>query len=139
MYTAKGSAGELDAMSSLAVLRLSLPTAAIVSFATLCAPVVAWAQQSQNQPASKAPASIPADVTDKLASDLAKFQANIQSTQQLATSSPVGINAFQQFAASSPVGIQIRVTSDNANVLSGANASAPTEFVAKKGEKIPCG
>jgi uncharacterized protein YgiM (DUF1202 family) len=105
------------------MLRLTpLQATAIVSFAALYAPVIAWAQQSQNQPASAASAGIPADVVDKLASDLAKLQVGIQATQQL--------------AASSPVQNQILVTSDAANVLSGATPSASKEFVAKKGEKL---
>ena len=108
-------------MSIVAVSRPSLPTSAIVLFVALSAPNVGLAQQLTTSTAQSE--SIPADVMNKLDNDLAKFQADIQSS-------------FRQTTASSPVGKKIEVTSDFANVLGGAKLSAPKEFAAKKGDKF---
>ena len=62
-------------MSSVAALRVSFLVAATVLGTAAWAPSRASAQQSTPQPSSTAPPSIPADVTNKLASDLAKLQA----------------------------------------------------------------
>jgi hypothetical protein len=110
-----------NVMSSTAAFRVFLLIAASVM--TVCAAVATSAQQTTLQPRPAAPASVPADVTDKLGSDLAKLQAGIQASQQ-------------QLAASPGERKQLQVTSDNAYVLSGANASASREFTAKKGEKL---
>ena len=108
-------------MSILAMSRPSLPTGALVLFVALSAPNVSFAQQSTRSTAQSE--GIPADVMNKLDSDLAKFQAEIQSS-------------FRQTTASSPVGKKIEVTGDFASVLSGAKLSTPKEFAAKKGDKL---
>jgi hypothetical protein len=95
---------------------------AVVLFAALFAPAIVWAQQTQNQGSSATPSSIPADVADKLANDLAQFQAGVQATERIASSTPEWN--------------QLQVTSSNANVFSGVSASKPVEFVAQKGQKF---
>jgi hypothetical protein len=76
-------------MSILAMSRPSLPTGALVLFVALSAPNVSFAQQSTRSTAQSE--GIPADVMNKLDSDLAKFQAEIQSSfRQTTASSPVG-------------------------------------------------
>jgi hypothetical protein len=109
-------------MSSVTILRLSGVLLAVALLPSLDAPTIAWAQDTQNQPSAPTPSSVPADVTDKLAGDLAKLQASIQ--------------ASQSFVASPAAWNQVLVTSNNADVLSGASASAAKEFVAQKGEKF---
>ena len=108
-------------MSIVAMSRPSLPTGALVLFVALSAPNVSLAQQPTTSTAQSE--DIPADVMNKLDNDLAKFQADIQSS-------------FRQTTASSPVGKKIEVTSDFASVLGGAKLSAPKEFAAKKGDKF---
>jgi hypothetical protein len=108
-------------MSIVAMSRPSLPTGALVLFVALSAPNVSLAQQPTTSTAQSE--SIPADVMNKLDNDLAKFQAEIQSS-------------FRQTTESSPVGKKIEVTSDFASVLGGAKLSAPKEFAAKKGDKF---
>jgi hypothetical protein len=118
------SAGRQDTgtpMSIVAMSRPSLPTGALVLFVALSAPDVSLAQQPTKNTAQSE--SIPADVMNKLDNDLAKFQADIQSS-------------FRQTTAWSPIGKKIEVTSDFASVLGGAKLSAPKEFAAKKGDKF---
>jgi hypothetical protein len=76
-------------MSIVAMSRPSLPTGAIVLFVALSAPNVSLAQQPTTSTAQSE--SIPADVMNKLDNDLAKFQADIQSSsRQITASSPIG-------------------------------------------------
>jgi hypothetical protein len=106
------------------ISRISFAIVTIGSWAALsAAPVIAWAQQSPSQPSSAVPAGIPADVTDKLARDLAALQAKIQTIQ-----------ATQELAEKILSVKQLLVTSDNAKVLNGADADASKEFSAKKGD-----
>jgi hypothetical protein len=108
-------------MLNVAMSRPSPPTCAVVLFVALSAPNVSFAQQPLTSAVHSD--SIPADVMNKLDTDLAKFQADIQSS-------------FRQITASSPIGKKIEVTSDFASVLGGAKLSAPKEFAAKKGDKF---
>src|ERR1700733_10668945 len=108
-------------VSIVAVSRPSLPTGALVLFVALSVPNVSLAQQPTKSTAQSD--SIPFDVINTLDNDLAKFQADIQSS-------------FRQITASSPIGKKIEVTSDFASVLGGAKPSAPKEFAAKKGDKF---
>jgi len=108
-------------MLNVAMSRPSPPTCAVVLFVALFTPNVSFAQQPLTSAVHSD--SIPADVMNKLDTDLAKFQADIQSS-------------FRQITASSPIGKKIEVTSDFASVLGGAKLSAPKEFAAKKGDKF---
>ena len=108
-------------MSIVAMSPPSLPTGALVLFVALSAPNVSLAQRPPTSTAQSE--SLPADVMNKLDNDLAKFQADIQSSSRKIT-------------ASSPVGKKIEVTSDFVSVLGGAKLSAPKEFAAKKGDKF---
>jgi hypothetical protein len=108
-------------MSIVAMSRPSLPTGALVWFVALSAPNISFAQQPTTSTAQSE--RIPADVMNKLDSDLAKFQAEIQSSSRQAT-------------AWSPIGKNIEVTSDFASVLGGAKQSATKEFAVKRGDKL---